>query len=263
MLQGDTPRLTDFGLARTLALDTTTCQIAGTPAYMAPEAFDGVRSVQSDLWSVGVMLYRLLTHRLPFSSDDLGTLVQLIRREHPTPLPQSIPLQVRSAVFHALEKDPDKRYSTALEMEQALRGNVHSPSPVVLEQSDPAAASDTTKQQAVADTHTSSTGVPRLVVGSGRSAGTVYRIDKERFLIGRDRSCDARLVSDFVSRMHAQLVQTDDGFAIEDLGTGNGTFVNGRRVKGRVVLHDYDRIHLGGMILVYRTSDEEPGDSHV
>src|SRR4029079_1070965 len=66
LLQGETPRLADFGIARVLKSTAHTGSIAGTPCYMAPEAFDGDRSEQSDMWSTGVILYRLLSGRLPF-----------------------------------------------------------------------------------------------------------------------------------------------------------------------------------------------------
>jgi serine/threonine protein kinase len=60
LMQGECPRIADFGLARLIDTSATVSLAAGTPAYMAPEAFDGQRSVQTDLWSVGVILYQLL-----------------------------------------------------------------------------------------------------------------------------------------------------------------------------------------------------------
>lgn len=68
LLQGKTPRLADFGISR--AMKTTVASqsqnISGTFAYMSPEALDGKRSVQTDIWSVGVNLYQFLTGTLPF-----------------------------------------------------------------------------------------------------------------------------------------------------------------------------------------------------
>jgi len=61
LLQKGVPRLADFGLSRALNMENPSTLPAGTPAYMAPEAFDGVRSFQTDIWSVGIMLHLLLT----------------------------------------------------------------------------------------------------------------------------------------------------------------------------------------------------------
>jgi len=63
-------KVADFGIARVLKTTLSSGFIAGTPAYMAPEAFDGERSVQTDLWSVGVIFYQLLAGRLPFPNTD-------------------------------------------------------------------------------------------------------------------------------------------------------------------------------------------------
>ncbi len=64
LMQGECPRIADFGLARVLDPGVTVSRAAGTPAYMAPEAFDGRRSAQTDLWSVGVILYQLARRQL-------------------------------------------------------------------------------------------------------------------------------------------------------------------------------------------------------
>ncbi|MBI4853574.1 MAG: SUMF1/EgtB/PvdO family nonheme iron enzyme [Acidobacteria bacterium] len=119
LLQGDTPRLADFGLARMLKATAKTSNIAGTPTYMSPESFDGDRSIQTDIWAVGVMLYQLLTGSLPF--DNIGmALMKSILIDEPKPLPDNIPITTREIVSKALQKDPVKRFSSAQEMRQDL-----------------------------------------------------------------------------------------------------------------------------------------------
>src|SRR5687767_6587502 len=66
LLQGNTPRLADFGISRALKTTVTSqsANMSGTPVYMAPETFDGKRSIQTDVWSAGVIFYQLLTGNL-------------------------------------------------------------------------------------------------------------------------------------------------------------------------------------------------------
>ena len=80
LLQRETPRLADFGIARLLKSSSDSKQISGTLAYMAPEAFDGKRTEQTDVWSVGVIFYELLAGRLPYDQPDISSLVGAIVR---------------------------------------------------------------------------------------------------------------------------------------------------------------------------------------
>jgi serine/threonine protein kinase len=121
LLQGDMPRLTDFGISRMLKTTSQSLTVAGSPAYMAPEAFDGKRNVQTDVWSAGVILYHLLTGHLPFPQADITSLVGAILARNPDPLPLSIPKPIKEVVACALNKDRRLRYKSASEMLQALR----------------------------------------------------------------------------------------------------------------------------------------------
>src|SRR5207253_3402374 len=95
LLQGETPRLADFGLARVLKSSANSGGIAGTPAYMSPEAFDGKRSEQSDIWSAGVIFYQLLAGRAPFPQTDMTALFGAIIQREPEPLPPTIPYPIQ------------------------------------------------------------------------------------------------------------------------------------------------------------------------
>jgi len=120
LLLGATPRLADFGISRVLKSTSKSAVTAGTPPYMAPEAFNRKRNQQTDLWSVGVMLYQMLSGRLPFDGNDIAELYGAILKEEPEPLPAAIPDWVRQIVAGALIKDPEQRYQTVAEMSAAL-----------------------------------------------------------------------------------------------------------------------------------------------
>jgi hypothetical protein len=116
------PRLADFGISRALSA-THSGGVAGTPFYMAPEAFDGVRGVQTDVWSTGVILYQLLAGRLPFPQRDMASLLKSVLHDPPAEPANFIPIFLKSIINRALAKDPRQRYGSAAEM----RADVKSP----------------------------------------------------------------------------------------------------------------------------------------
>ena len=89
----------------------------------------------------------------------------------------------------------------------------------------------------------------KLVVATGKSAGRAIVLKRPRLLIGRAEECDVRPLSEEVSRRHCQVLKEADHVAVEDLGSRNGTFVNGKRIEAKTVLHDGDRLRVGSLEL--------------
>jgi serine/threonine protein kinase len=122
-------RLLDFGLARGGGIDITTLtrtgMIVGTPGYMSPEQFDGQDvDERSDLYSLGVVLFEMLTGRLPF----IGQTPIAVAMKHKTEAPPSprslrreVPAWLDRAVLKCLEKDPRDRFATAAELATEMR----------------------------------------------------------------------------------------------------------------------------------------------
>jgi serine/threonine-protein kinase len=119
-------KLTDFGIARiTDSSRTKTGMVLGTPSYMSPEQLSG-RKVdgRSDLFSLGVMLFQLLTGQLPFKGDSMASLMYKIANDaHPSPmdLRPDLPPCLASIIDKALAKVADERYSRGAEMARNLR----------------------------------------------------------------------------------------------------------------------------------------------
>ncbi len=119
-------KITDFGIARISATSQTmTGVIKGTPHYMSPEQFSGKKvDGRSDIFSLGTMMYRLLTGRLPFQGENPAALMHNILNE-PHPDPRTVnPRIIKPLVLildKALEKDRDKRYQRALDLAVHLR----------------------------------------------------------------------------------------------------------------------------------------------
>ncbi len=119
-------RVMDFGVARLEnSRATRTGVILGSPSYMAPEQLDARPvTAQSDLFSLGVTLFQLLTGMLPFRSDSIPGLMQKISAEPHPPLRvvrPDLPAALSAVIDRALEKDPEMRYGNGAEMAQALR----------------------------------------------------------------------------------------------------------------------------------------------
>ncbi|MCA1623989.1 MAG: protein kinase [Acidobacteria bacterium] len=126
LLQGDTPRLADFGISRAMQTTAISSNIVGTDAYMSPESFNGKRNAQTDIWSVGVILYQLLNGNLPFPQENPSERMFAILTKEFAPLPDSVPQNIKTVVARALAKDTAIRYKTAAEMradlQKVLRG---------------------------------------------------------------------------------------------------------------------------------------------
>ena len=123
--QNGEPKVTDFGLARKTDTDsgmTRTGAVMGTPSYMPPEQAAGKTSEVgplSDVYSLGAMLYCLLTGRPPFqAANPIDTLMQVIEREPLalTVLNPLVPRDLETISLKCLQKDPAKRYESALEL---------------------------------------------------------------------------------------------------------------------------------------------------
>ncbi len=124
--KNNTVTVTDFGIARiTASSKTKTGVVLGTPSYMSPEQLAGQRvDGRTDLFSLGVTLYELLTGKQPFTGDSMAALMyQIANVKHPdiTRARADVPACVRKLIDKALHKDPKRRYQTGAELHQAIQ----------------------------------------------------------------------------------------------------------------------------------------------
>lgn len=128
--EDDQPHVTDFGLARISdddgSVQTRTGLILGTPSYMSPEQAAGRHKMidhRTDIYSLGAILYEMLTGQPPFKEDNaLDTIVQVIEQEPQLPrkLRAGVPGDLELICLKCLEKEPERRYSSAAELARDL-----------------------------------------------------------------------------------------------------------------------------------------------
>lgn len=118
-------KITDFGIARiTDASKTKTGMVLGTPSYMSPEQLSGKKvDGRSDLYSLGVMFFQLVTGELPFKADSMASLMYKITND-PNPsilsYKSNLPGYLDSIISKSLEKNSDNRYQTGEEMSKDI-----------------------------------------------------------------------------------------------------------------------------------------------
>lgn len=137
------PKIVDFGLAKRLdgtSEHTQTGAIMGTPSYMAPEQASGESSLMApavDIHALGVILYEMLTGRVPFRGQNAFDTMDLVRLAEPVPpsqLQPAIPRDLETITLHCLQKQPSRRYASAAaladDLDRYLRGDAIQARPV-------------------------------------------------------------------------------------------------------------------------------------
>src|ERR1017187_4734796 len=122
----DTVKITDFGTAKILQFGTAqTAHVMGTPSYMSPEQVKGKPvDGRSDIFSLGVILYELMTGEKPFPGQNITTVIYKIINEEPIPprsLDSSIHPGLSAVITRALSKDPSTRFQNCHELLDALK----------------------------------------------------------------------------------------------------------------------------------------------
>ncbi len=171
--------ITDFGIARILGeggSNITTQGVVGTPSYMSPEQARGEPlDGRSDVYSLGVMLFELITGSRPFDSDTPYSIA-VMHVTMPPPSPRDVEPGVTSAVeaviLRALHKQPDKRYATAGELAQALR-----------RAADPAAAAADNPAAPKRSTQPAPSGAPNDLASAGADTSQIPKLRFTRRLL--------------------------------------------------------------------------------
>lgn len=137
-----TAKVTDFGIAKAVSNSTITAfgTTLGSVHYFSPEhARGGYTDAKSDLYSLGVVLYEMVTGRVPFDADTPVSVALKHMQEKPIEpirLNSSLPQSVNDIIMKAMQKDPNMRYSTATEMKEDLEVSLKNPDKNIVTEND-------------------------------------------------------------------------------------------------------------------------------
>jgi len=213
--------LTDFGLVKAANMAKITGEgiASGTLKYMSPEQAMGKElDGRSDVYSLGVVAYEMLSGEAPFSATTpYQVLSELIHKPPPplSPLNSSVNTRLEQAVFRALAKEPTGRFGTAGELAAALASAAGLAEGVAGGEGDKA---DTESRRR------------ETVLYLTSSDGRQYPVYRGRVTVGRGTDNDIVLPVSQVSRQHASIECDREACRIVDGGSTNGTFVNGFRL---------------------------------
>jgi hypothetical protein len=246
-------RLTDFGLSKRPSQDskplTSAGFFVGTCQYVAPEQIlAGELDHRVDVYSLGCLLYECLTGEPPFRRPrEEQTLYAHIQDPPPrvTAVKPEFPAAIDDVVARALAKKPEERHASCGELVDAARAAIVAADPAATAADSPATMHD--------DPGPGNDRL-RLRVTAGNALGTEIQVADE-LLIGREAPDEGKLGQDAeISRQHARITHAGDEYVIEDLGSTNGTFLNGRQISRPEVLSPGDRIQVGATTLVVQVS---------
>lgn len=274
MPQPDWPLLTDFGLVKVTETDeelTASDVAVGTPSYMPPEQASAEEvDGRADMYSLGVVMFHMITGRLPFDYNNINLQVFAHISEmppNPCELNPACPPQLGKIILRTLEKMPDDRYANLQELADVLsRVRLESPQPLPTPPVAAAQASSTAPETLRPAPDAPPPQNIKLLLKDTGVTLEVPRQEKNDLIIGRSHK-QAQVDIDLgphgaleagVSRQHAHLFQQAGAWLIDDLESMNGTFVNQEKVIPGVPvpLANGDLIRCGKVSFIFLISSD-------
>ncbi|MCA9922384.1 MAG: tandem-95 repeat protein [Anaerolineales bacterium] len=228
--------ITDFGLARLLdnSDDTRPDSVSGSLPYMSPEqCMAQPIDIRSDVYSLGILLFQLISNQVPFAVQNLTDAIQQHQNDPPPSL-RSIRPEISDSLeqitFKAIVKSPDARYQSArafaLALQQELDGRSVQPVPPPIyakNQTRPLIQPSWGDPNGLFQAELVPSEADRLIYIRENDALKAFELNKDVVTIGRDQANDIVLHENEVSRYHARLKKTENGWLVTDLDSQNGT----------------------------------------
>lgn len=288
VLASGEPKLMDFGVAKLDAAQLTTGgQVLGSPSYMSPEQALGEKvDARTDVFSLGAVLYELLTNKKAFPGANLPDILMKLTYEDPAPpsrVVAGLPPAVDLVLANALGKTPAARYADAKafrdDIEDVLDGRAPrnasigapaaSPStfiakPGAMAPTEPAPKEGVGERTAVAGVSSKALAFPSgkrvsLAILDGGRKGDVVNLPRPKVLIGRvggHSQADIEIPDPQASRAHAVVECYGSRVVLRDLKSTNGTFIGAERVT-EAELENQGEFRVGNTRFVLIFSDQE------
>lgn len=264
-----TIKINDFGLARLIegGIETTTGAPMGTLAYMSPEQCMGSRQIdgRSDLYSLGVVIYELVTGYQPFQIHDItDALYKHVNVAPPSPrdVRPDLPPILGEIILRCLAKKPEERFITGTALANALQGVLGNTGGTTAASSqrqsvtrtsfEAVGSSMATPAPPTVSTMPGYADVPRVrVVDQNGSTLQVVEVKSQGLTVGRQAGNEIALLSKSVSRQHLRITWDGKQVMVQDLGSSNGTTLGDRRLLPQVseVWEERQMIRLGSFWL--------------
>jgi serine/threonine protein kinase len=219
------PVVLDFGLAKFMNQSSPLTRegvVVGTPAFMSPEQARNEADrigPPTDVYALGGILYFMLAGRPPYlGKSGLDVALKVVGPETPPSIREfapDVPAELEAVCMRCLQKRPEDRYPTAKALRKALQS-----------------LSDSRPRQ-------------QELVLVAEQTGQRIRLTRAITLVGRAEACKIQLLSQAVSKRHCRLLLHEGRVFVEDLGSVNGTCVNGQPVE-RAELRAGDSLSIGG-----------------
>jgi len=264
MLAGNLVKICDLGLAREIhpegdeLLETRHGVIVGTPHYISPEQGRGRQDldIRTDLYAVGAILYRMVTGSLPFKGETPKDYVRKHVRDPLTPPEELCPKLAEGTsdlIQTLMAKARRERYQSAQATLEVIEGLIEA---LDASSDDPEAKSADDGTAVLKDVLVEEKGLaeidlqPVLFVTQSDEPSRRIALDRDRLVVGRKTTCDIRVRHPWFSREHFVLRRHCGHWVLDDLGSRNGTRVNGMRAI-RAVLQAGDEITVKGTRFVF------------
>jgi hypothetical protein len=242
----DEPHVTDFGLARQFDVEsslTLTGQVLGTPAYMAPEQARSLERIGPavDIYSMGALLFHLVTGRAPFVGESLPELLRHVAEQEPVSpraLNPAVPLDLATVCLRCLAKDPTRRYAAADALAEDL-GRFLSGRPTLAR---PAGWLERSRRWCVREPLAASfaaTAVVLLTLVAGVSTASAAREARYRRITERaEREARERLIQSLVSVARFERISGIPGARVRALGAIRDALRQGAKAVDRPMIRD-------------------------